>query len=286
MNYIENQITKKTKVIVQGITGKQGSYHTKLMKNYGTNIVGGVTPGKNGENVERIKVYGSVQELLKEKEAEWSINFVPAPYAKNAINEATKNGLNSIVITEGIPINDMIEVIHNAELKGVNIIGPNCPGIIKPKEFKIGIMPEKPFKKGNIGLVSRSGTLTYEIVETIKQQKKGISLGVGIGGDPIKGIGFKEMMEFFEQDKNTKKIIMVGEIGGKDEELAADYIKENMKKEVIAYIAGKKAKPGKRMGHAGAIIEGKEGTAQKKIKYLEKKGISVATIPQEIKKLI
>jgi succinyl-CoA synthetase alpha subunit len=286
MNYIENQITKKTKVIVQGITGKQGSYHTKIMKKYGTNIVGGVTPGKNGENVERIKVYGSVQELLKEKEAEWSINFVPAPHAKNAINEATKNGLNSIVITEGIPINDMIEVIHNAELKGVNIIGPNCPGIIKPKEFKIGIMPEKPFKKGNIGLVSRSGTLTYEIVETIKQQKKGISLGVGIGGDPIKGIGFKEMMEFFEQDKNTKKIIMVGEIGGREEEQAADYIKENMKKEVIAYIAGKKAKPGKRMGHAGAIIEGKEDTAQKKIKYLEKKGISVATIPQEIQKLI
>lgn len=286
MNYIENQITKKTKVIVQGITGKQGSYHTKIMKKYGTNIVGGVTPGKNGENVERIKVYGSVQELLKEKEAEWSINFVPAPHAKNAINEATKNGLNSIVITEGIPINDMIEVIHNAELKGVNIIGPNCPGIIKPKEFKIGIMPEKPFKKGNIGLVSRSGTLTYEIVETIKQQKKGISLGVGIGGDPIKGIGFKEMMEFFEQDKNTKKIIMVGEIGGREEEQAADYIKENMKKEVIAYIAGKKAKPGKRMGHAGAIIEGKEDTAQKKIKYLEKKGISVTTIPQEIQKLI
>lgn len=272
-------IGKNTKLIVQGITGQQGSFHAELMKEYGSKIVAGVTPGKAGQSVEGIPVYDSVADALKEHKADFSAVFVPAKFAKSAAFEALDNGLNIVVITEGIPVHDEIEIFKKSQEKNLVFIGPNCPGIISPGECKIGIMPGHIFKKGNIGVVSRSGTLTYEIINELTKNDLGQSTAVGIGGDPINGLNFIDALELFEKDSETEKIVLIGEIGGDAEEKAAEFIKENVSKKVVAYIAGRTAPPGKRMGHAGAVISGKTGTAELKIKALEKAGVRVAELP-------
>ena len=279
-------INKNTKVIVQGITGQQGSFHTKLMKEYGTTIVAGVTPGKGGQFFEGIPVFNSVREALEKHKADFTINFVPAKFAKTAALDALDSKLNSVIITEGIPILDSIEIMKNAKEKKLAVIGPNCPGLITPEECKIGIMPSHIFKKGNIGLVSRSGTLTYEIIDQLTKNNLGQSTAIGIGGDPIIGVDFIKALELFEKDKETKKIVLIGEIGGDAEERAAEFIKKNVSKKVVAYIAGRTAPPGKRMGHAGAIISGNAGTADSKIKALENAGVKVAKLPSEVVSLL
>jgi len=265
-------INKNTKVIVQGITGQQGSFHTKLMKEYGTTIVAGVTPGKGGQFFEGIPVFNSVREALEKHKADFTINFVPAKFAKTAALDALDSKLNSVIITEGIPILDSIEIMKNAKEKKLAVIGPNCPSHI--------------FKKGNIGLVSRSGTLTYEIIDQLTKNNLGQSTAIGIGGDPIIGVDFIKALELFEKDKETKKIVLIGEIGGDAEERAAEFIKKNVSKKVVAYIAGRTAPPGKRMGHAGAIISGNAGTADSKIKALENAGVKVAKLPSEVVSLL
>jgi len=279
-------INKNTKVIVQGITGNQGNFHTKLMKQYGTNIVAGVTPGKAGQKVEGIPVYNTIKDALKNHKADYSIAFVPAKLIKDAAFEALKNNLNLILITEGIPVHDTIEIVNAFKKKKKILIGPNCPGLITPEESKIGIIPGYACKKGNIGIVSRSGTLTYEIANRLTKNNIGQSTIIGIGGDPVVGLDMIEALKLFEKDKQTKKIILVGEIGGDIEERAAEYIKKNIKKPVIAFIAGKTAPKGKRMGHAGAIIEGETGTFEAKIKALKKANIKIAETPSEIPNLL
>ncbi len=279
-------INKNTKVIVQGITGTQGSFHTKIMKQYGTKIVAGVTPGKQGQSVEGIPVYNTVKEALKKHKADFSIAFVPAKFIKDAAFEALQNNLNLIIITEGIPVHDTIEILKQAKKRKKIIIGPNCPGLITPEECKIGIIPCYVCKKGDIGIVSRSGTLTYEIANELTKAGIGQSTIIGIGGDPVIGLDTIEVLKLFEKDPETKKIILVGEIGGDIEEKAAEYIKKHIKKKVVAFIAGKTAPKGKRMGHAGAIIEGETGTFEAKIKALKKANIKIAEIPSEIPKLL
>jgi succinyl-CoA synthetase alpha subunit len=256
------------------------------MKDSGTEIVAGVTPGKAGEEVEGIPVYHSVAEALKEHKADFSVIFVPAKFAKDASLEALENGLNIIIITEGVPVHDSIEIIAKAKEKGLVVLGPNCPGIIVPEEIKIGIMPKHIFKKGNVGIVSRSGTLTYEIVNLLSENGIGQSTCVGIGGDAVIGLDFIDVLKEFESDPETEKIVLIGEIGGDLEEKAAVFIKENIKKPVVAYIAGKTAPLGKKMGHAGAIISGKAGTAESKIKALEEAGVKVAKLPSEVVGLV
>lgn len=280
-------IDKNTRVLVQGITGRDGSFHTKLMLEYGTNIVAGVTPGKGGTDVYGVPVFDSVKEAVKKTSPNCSIIFVPSQFAVDAIYESADNGIPLIVvITEGIPIHDMIKVKNYLNKKQIRLIGPNCPGIITPNESKVGIMPGHIFKRGNIGIVSRSGTLTYEIVYQLTLSGFGQSTAVGIGGDPIIGSKFIDILELFNKDSETEAVVLIGEIGGTDEQDAAEYIKNNFNKPVVAFIAGRTAPPEKRMGHAGAIIAGSEGTAREKIIAFEKAGVKVASLPEEVPKIL
>jgi succinyl-CoA synthetase alpha subunit len=269
-------INKDTKVICQGITGKAGSFHAQQCLEYGTKLVGGVTPKKGGTSVGSIPVFNTVKEAVDKTGATASMLYVPAPFALSAIKEAVDAGIRLIVcVTEGIPTLDMVRAVEVAKGKQARIIGPNCPGIITSEECKIGIMPGYIHKKGSVGVISRSGTLTYEAVWQLTSVGLGQSTCIGIGGDPVIGTGFIDALELFEKDPQTKAVLMIGEIGGSQEEEAAEYIQKNMKKKVAAFIAGTTAPKGKRMGHAGAIISGSSGTAQEKMAALEKKGVLV-----------
>ncbi|MEF8835623.1 MAG: succinate--CoA ligase subunit alpha [Candidatus Thermoplasmatota archaeon] len=277
-------VDEETEVIVQGITGQQGIFHTKYMREYGTEIVAGVTPGKGGKEVKGVPVFNTVESAKEEVGGNASIIFVPAPFAKDAAFEAIEAGLDPVVIiTENIPVKDSAKIMRLAEMNDTTVIGPNTPGIISPGKSKVGIMPNHIFEEGNIGLVSRSGTLTYEIVNTITEKGYGQSTAFGLGGDPVVGLDFIDALEFYEEDLETDAVIMIGEIGGSAEESAAKYIKKGYEKPVVAYIAGRTAPEGKRMGHAGAIVsEGGTGTAESKIESLEDAGVSVARMPTEI----
>ncbi|MGC8895354.1 MAG: succinate--CoA ligase subunit alpha [Candidatus Bathyarchaeia archaeon] len=281
-------IGKNTKAIVQGITGTQGSFHTKLMLEYGTKIVAGVTPGKGGTQVHDIPVYDTVEEAKEKHSANASIIFVPAPFAADAALESLENGIKTIVIiTEHIPIKDAINLMATAKQLKATIIGPNTPGIITPEESKLGIMPAHIFKKGNIGMVSRSGTLTYEIAASLTRKGFGQSTCLGLGGDPITGLNFIDALKMFNEDPQTDAVVLIGEIGGNLEELAAEYIqKEKYPKPVVAFIAGRSAPPGKRMGHAGAIVMGKAGTAESKIEAFKKAKVKVAEKPSDAAELL
>ena len=275
-------LDKKTRCIVQGITGKQGTFHTHGMLDYNTQIVAGTSPGKGGQKFEEIDVYNSIEEAKNELDINASIIFVPAPFAKDAAFEAISQLDLVVIITEHIPVHDTMQVAEYAKRNDTLIIGPNTPGIITPGVGKLGIMPTHIFQEGNVGIVSRSGTLTYEVAHQITRAGLGQSTCLGIGGDPVVGMDFSPVLQMFEEDHQTKAMVMIGEIGGNAEEKAAEYIKDNIHKPVVAYIAGVTAPPGKRMGHAGAIIEGESGTAQSKIKTLEKAGVQVASRPSEI----
>ncbi|MCY3411017.1 MAG: succinate--CoA ligase subunit alpha [Candidatus Heimdallarchaeota archaeon] len=286
-------LDKDTKVIVQGITGYQGMFHAKLMKEYGTQVVGGVRPGKGGSEVDGFKIFDSVKEAMDETGATASAIFVPAKFVKAAAIEALAAGIKLLVIiTEGVAVNDTMEIknrvnrINQHTDEKVALIGPNCPGLITPGQAKIGIIPVNIVKPGKVGIVSRSGTLTYEVIIQLTNAGMGQSICIGIGGDPIKGWNFIEALEYFQNDPNTEKIVMVGEIGGNAEELAADYIKANVTKPVAGFIAGKSAREGKTMGHAGAIVMGNVGTAAGKIKALEAAGVKVAEKLSEIPGLL
>lgn len=280
-------VDEDTRVVVQGITGEEGSFHTELMKEYGTNIVAGVTPGKGGEEVLGVPVYDTVKEAVDNEGANTSVIFVPPAFASDAIMESLDTQLELVVaITEGIPVQDMMKVKKRTKEVDTRLIGPNCPGIMSPDKSKVGIMPGEVFEKGNIGVVSRSGTLTYELVDSLTDRDIGQSTIVGIGGDPIIGTDFVDVLENFEDDKDTEATVLIGEIGGSAEEEASEWIKENSSKPVVGFIAGRTAPPGKRMGHAGAIVSGDTGTAETKVKSLENAGISVADTPAEVAKKI
>ncbi|GEN54158.1 MULTISPECIES: succinate--CoA ligase subunit alpha [Halobacillus] len=273
-------IDKNTKVIVQGITGSTALFHTKQMVEYGTQIVGGVTPGKGGTEVEGIPVFNTVAEAVEKTGANASVIYVPAPFAADAIMEATDAEMDlAICITEHIPVLDMIKVKRYMEGKKTRLVGPNCPGVITPDECKIGIMPGYIHKKGHVGVVSRSGTLTYEAVHQLSEAGIGQSTAVGIGGDPVNGTDFIDVLKAFNEDPDTEAVIMIGEIGGTAEEEAAEWVKANMSKPVVGFIGGRTAPPGKRMGHAGAIISGGKGTADEKIRVMNECGIQVAETP-------
>jgi len=276
-------VNKDTRVIVQGITGHQGSFHTQQMIDYGTHIVGGVTPGKAGQIVLGVPVFNTVKDAVDATHANASVIYVPPAYAAGAIKEAIDAGIALIVcITEGIPILDMAKIKHYLEGKPTRLIGPNCPGIITPGECKIGIMPGYIHKKGHVGIISRSGTLTYEAVKQLSDRNIGQSTVIGIGGDPIKGTSFVDALQAFEADPETKAVVINGEIGGSGEEEAADYIAKHMTKPVVAFIGGQSAPKGKRMGHAGAIIMGSKGTAEGKMEALRKAGVAIAMTPDTI----
>ena len=277
-------VNKDTRLLVQGITGSEGLFHTRQMVAYGTNIVAGVTPGKGGEWVdEKIPVFDSVKIAVEASGANTCIIFVPARFAADSIFEAADAGIPFIVcITEGIPVSDMMRVRNYIDQKGVRLLGPNCPGLLTPGEAKVGIIPGNIAIPGNSGIVSRSGTLTYEVLYALKQVGMGSSTTVGIGGDPVNGTNHIDVLQMFEDDPQTDKIVMIGEIGGTDEEKAAEFIATKMTKPVVGFIAGQTAPAGKRMGHAGAIIEGGSGSAADKIKALETAGVKVARHPEEI----
>lgn len=280
----------QTRVLIQGITGSEGRFHARRMVEYNTQVVAGVTPGKGGLQLDlggkQVPVYDTVAEAVEEHQIDASVVFVPARFAPDAILEASAAGIKLVVcITEHIPVHQMLRVYHILKLRGTRLIGPNCPGLISPGKAKLGIMPEHVFMPGPVGVVSRSGTLTYEIASQLTRVGLGQSTVVGIGGDPILGSSFIDILELFERDPETELVVLVGEIGGRDEEEAAEFIAEEMTKPVIAYIAGFSAPSGKRMGHAGAIITGGEGTAEAKAKALEAKGIPVGRTPREIAEL-
>jgi succinyl-CoA synthetase alpha subunit len=280
-------VDKNTKVIVQGITGRDGAFHTQQMLTYGTKVVGGVTPGKGGTQTHGVPVFDTMTEAVKITKANTSVIYVPPQFAIDAIYEAAEAGVKLIVcITEGLPANDMLKVYHYLKSKDIRLIGPNCPGIISPGLSKVGIMPAQIHKKGNIGVVSRSGTLTYEIVYQLTNAGLGQSTCIGIGGDPVIGTNFIDCLGAFEKDPDTRAVVMIGEIGGSDEEMAAEFIRKKMKKPVVGFIAGRSAPPGKRMGHAGAIISGSSGLASDKIKALNAVGVPVADIPSQVPGLI
>jgi succinyl-CoA synthetase alpha subunit len=281
-------IGKDTRAIVWGITGTQGTFHTRLMLEYGTKIVAGVTPGKGGTRVEDVPVYDSGEEAQEKHHANAAIIFVPAPFAADAALEAMKNEIKTLVIiTEHIPIKDAINVMAYAKQVNATVIGPNTPGIISPEASKLGIMPSHIFKPGSVGMVSRSGTLTYEIAAGLSRKQLGQSTCLGLGGDPITGLNFVDALEMFKNDSQTKAVVLIGEIGGNLEELAAKYISEEaFPKPVVAFIAGRSAPPGKRMGHAGAIVMGKAGTAENKIDTFRKVGVKVAEKPNDVAELL
>ena len=276
-------VDKNSRVVVQGFTGREGTFHATHMLEYNTNVVAGVTPGKGGIRHLDRPVFDTVAAAVKNESANVSVIFVPAAFAADAILEAASAGIKVIVcITEGIPTLDMVKVKHFLKTTGSRLIGPNCPGVITPEEAKVGIMPGKIHKKGRVGVVSRSGTLTYEAVQQISDLNLGQSTAVGIGGDPIIGSNFIDIIELFNQDNETDAIVMIGEIGGSAEEKAAFYIKSNVDKPVVSFISGQTAPPGRRMGHAGAIISGGKGTASEKIRVLKENGILVVDTPAEI----
>jgi len=281
-------VDKNTTAIVQGITGTQGRFHTELMLEYGTKIVAGVTPGKGGTRVNSIPVYDTVEASLEKHSANASILFVPAPFAADAGLEALENGIKIIaIITEHIPIKDAVNVMACAKQVNATIIGPNTPGIITPGECKLGIMPAHIYKPGGIGIVSRSGTLTYEVAASLARNGLGQSTCLGLGGDPITGLNFVDALKLFEKDPQTKAVVLIGEIGGNLEELTAEYIvKKEYPKPVVAFIAGRSAPPGKRMGHAGAIVMGKAGTAESKIEAFREADVEVAEKPSDIARLL
>ena len=280
-------VDTQTRLLVQGVTGKEGSFHTTQMVEYGTNVVAGVTPGGAGKEVAGVPVFNTVYKAVEETGANVSIIFVPAKFAPDAIYEAVDAGIPFVIcITEGIPILDMAPVYAYVNAKGARLLGPNCPGIITPGEAKIGIMPGFIHQPGSVGLVSRSGTLTYEVVDELTRAGLGQSTAVGIGGDPIIGTSFVDCLSLFENDPNTSAVVMIGEIGGTDEEVAAAYIQEHLTKPVVGFIAGQTAPPGKRMGHAGAIISGGTGTAEEKIRTLTAAGVSMASKPSDVPGLV
>ena len=282
-------VDKHTRLLVQAITGNEGLFHTEQMVDYGTNVVAGVTPGKGGEWVlgGKIPVFDSVRIAVEATGANTSIIFVPARFAADAIYEAADAEIPLIVtITEGIPVQDMMRVRDYLDQKGVRLVGPNCPGLLTPGESKVGIIPGNIAIPGKVGVVSRSGTLTYEVLYALKRDDMGVSTCVGIGGDPINGTSFIDALSMFEEDPHTEQVVMIGEIGGSDEEKAAEFIADHMTKPVTGFIAGQTAPPGKRMGHAGAIVEGGSGLAADKIKALEAVGVKVAKHPEEIPELL
>lgn len=280
-------VDKNTRLLVQGLTGREGQFHTKNSIEYGTNVVAGVTPGKGGETVLGVPIFDTVEQAVKATGANVSIIYVPAAFAPDAMLEASDSGIPLVVcITERVPVQDMMRVKHQFNAKGTRLIGPNCPGLISPGKAKVGIIPGDICMPGHVGLVSRSGTLTYEVVDALTHQGDGQSTCVGIGGDPVRGLNFVEILELFQNDPETNAIVLIGEIGGTDEEKAATYIKEHVTKPVVAFIAGQTAPPGKRMGHAGAIIEGGTGTAEDKIKAFQSVGVPVARYPVECAELI
>ena len=282
-------IDKNTRLVVQGITGNEGLFHTEQMVVYGTSVVAGVTPSKGGEWVldGKIPVFDSVRMAVEATGANTSVIFVPARFSPDAIFEAADAGIELVVcITEGIPVQDMMRVCNYLDQKGVRLVGPNCPGLLTPGESKVGIIPGNIAIPGTIGVVSRSGTLTYEVLYALKLVGMGVSTCVGIGGDPINGTNFIDCLQMFEEDPQTEKIVMIGEIGGTDEEKAAEFIADRLTKPVVSFIAGQTAPPGKRMGHAGAIIEGGAGTAADKVRALENAGVQVARHPEEIPELM
>jgi succinyl-CoA synthetase alpha subunit len=282
-------IHKHTRLLVQGITGHEGMFHTEQMVAYGTNVVAGVTPGKGGEWVleGKIPVFDSVKMAVEATGANASVIFVPARFTPDAIYEAADAGVPLIVcITEGVPVQDMMRVREYLDQRRVRLVGPNCPGLLTPGECKVGIIPGNISIQGDVGVVSRSGTLTYEVLYALMLEDMGVSTCVGIGGDPVNGTNFIDCLRMFEEDSQTEKIVMIGEIGGTDEERAAEFILDHLTKPVISFIAGQTAPPGKRMGHAGAIIEGGAGTAEDKIKALQNVGVGVAKHPEEIPELL
>ena len=279
-------LNSDSKIVVQGITGKNGQFHTEQMIDYGTKVIGGVTPGKGGKETLGLPIWNTVDKAV-DMGANVSCIFVPPPFAADAIMESADSGIGLIVaITEGIPALDMVKVKKYINSKDTVLIGPNCPGIITPEESKVGIMPGHIHRKGDVGIISRSGTLTYEAVNQVTEIGLGQSTCIGIGGDPVNGTNFIDCLEAFEKDKDTKSIIMIGEIGGNAEELASEYVQEYISKPVIGFIAGRTAPPGKRMGHAGAIISGGKGTAKEKMKAMQRAGIHITENPAELGKTL
>jgi succinyl-CoA synthetase alpha subunit len=280
-------VKKDTRLVVQGITGRDGAFHAQKMKAYGTNVVAGVSPGKGGQVMDGIPIFNTVGDARASTGANASVIFVPAPFAADAVLEASYAGIELVVtITEGVPVRDMIRVMPLARNNGTQLIGPNCPGLITPGECLIGILPGTIFKKGNIGLMSRSGTLTYEVVNLLTENNMGQTTCIGIGGDPVAGLYYRDLLQMFEEDPETRGVVLIGEIGGDAEEQAARFIREKMTKPVVAFIAGQTAPPGKRMGHAGAIISSGSGTAEEKIKAFNAAGVPVAKEPSQIPGLL
>jgi succinyl-CoA synthetase alpha subunit len=280
-------IDETTEVIVQGVTGRDGSFHAEAMLEYGTKVVGGVTPGKGGQKVGTIPVFETVHEAVEQTQADCSVLFVPARFAPEAVREAAEAGMKLIVcITEGIAVLDMVDLYHELKDKDVRLIGPNCPGIISPGKCKVGIMPGAIHQTGGVGVISRSGTLTYEVVYNLTEKGLGQSTCVGIGGDPIIGTDFVDLLEMFARDDQTDAIVLIGEIGGEAEEEAAEFIRAHVKKPVVAFISGRTAPPGKRMGHAGAIISAGKGGAEEKVDALRRAGVTVVDRPDQIPEAI